>query len=189
MKRSLTAIRLFRDLFLPSRSSAKRKFMLLGFFLMAGCHYGFLPRHAFYVSISELQFDEDWGVVKLKVKMFSNDLEDALEKAGFGRLYLDSNQELPSSDRAIFQYLNQKLLLSSDGSILGLSFEKKEYIDDACWIYLHSTQRCGISDLTVKNKIFLELFDSQTNIVRIQAYGEKLIANLDKQIHFKKFSF
>lgn len=146
------------------------------------------PTHAFYVSITEIEWSEEWGEVHIKVKIFTNDLEDALEKAGMGKLYLNSEKEMNTAQAGIFQYLNNKMALYIDQEQLPLSYVKRKYLDDACWIYLKAGQACQVHTLGIKNKVLLELFDTQTNIIRLKTDERKEIANLDKQIFHHEFS-
>lgn len=147
------------------------------------------PHHAFYVSISELSYEEKWGDLTLKVKVFTNDLEDALVKRGSEKLYLNTQNESPNSISAIANYLFSKVKLQVDQKPVNFLFVKKEYLEDACWIYLRSEGMCQLSQLSIESHIFLELFDTQTNIVRVKAFGQKKIANLDGQISKHTFDF
>lgn len=145
------------------------------------------PAHAFYVSITEIELEAEWGELKIKVKVFTNDLEDALEKAGYGKLFLDTEKEVQHAHVQIFQYLNSNISFKINQTPLALRFQQKMYRDDACWIYLRAGQVCQAKSLSVSNQILLELFDTQTNIIRLKADGERQIANLDKQIYSKEF--
>ena len=149
----------------------------------------FLPIHAFYVSIHDLRFDEEWGKFNIKIKIFTNDLEDALEKAGESRFLLNTENEIQSADQAIAHYIQEKVNLRIASKALHLNFNKKEYVEDATWIYLEAEAGCKPPKLLVSSKILLELFDDQTNIIRLKMGDRRFIANLDKQLYQKEFSF
>lgn len=147
------------------------------------------PSHAFYVSITDVEFLEEWGDFRIKVKIFTNDLEDALEKAGFGRLYLATEKESPEARISIYQYIQQKLSLKVGKTPVNLSYEKVEYRDDACWIYAKVGQSCQWDSLWIENKILFELFDTQTNIIRLKVHGQRKTANLDRYVYAEEFIF
>ncbi|MEM8889357.1 MAG: DUF6702 family protein [Bacteroidota bacterium] len=149
----------------------------------------FLPKHAFYVSIHDLSFDEEWGKFDIKIKIFTNDLEDALLKTGESRFLLNTEKEIQGADQAIAHYLQKKVKLRIGSTALNLIFNKKEYVEDATWIYLEAESGCKPPELYVSSKVLLELFDDQTNIIRLKMGEQRFIANLDKQLYQKEFSF
>ena len=149
----------------------------------------FFPRHAFYVSIHDIRFDEEWGTFDLKIKIFTNDLEDALVAAKHPRFLLGTEKEIPGAEKAITQYIKEKVQLSIQQKQLNLAFLKKEYREDACWIYFQAEAGCSPTELGVSSKVLLELFDGQTNIIRLKVGSQRFISNLDKQLYQEKFSF
>lgn len=169
---------------LPGRFSSL--VLSLGFLILT---QSFRPPHAFYVSIHDIRFDEEWGKFDVKIKIFTNDLEDALVKAGENRFLLNTEKEITGADKAIARYIQEKVHLSLEKKPLSLLFLKKEYREDACWIYLQAEAGCTPSSLHISSKVLLELFDGQTNIIRLRMGEQRFIANLDKQLYQKEFSF
>ena len=163
--------------------------LFIGFAGVLMLSQSFFPRHAFYVSIHDIQFDEDWGKFDLKIKIFTNDLEDALVKANHPRFLLGTEKEMAGSDAAVSKYIEEKVQLSIQQKTLKLEFLKKEYRDDACWIYFQAEAGCTPKELGVSSKVLLELFDGQTNIIRLKVGAQRFISNLDKQLYQEKFSF
>ena len=167
----------------------RKLYFLLGSIGFLFLSQSFLPKHAFYVSIHDIRFDEEWGKFDVKIKIFTNDLEDALVKAGESRFLLNTEKEIPGADQAIARYIAEKVSLSLEKKALSLLFLKKEYREDASWIYLQADAGCTPSSLHISSKVLLELFDGQTNIIRLRMGDQRFIANLDKQLYQKEFSF
>lgn len=162
--------------------------LLLIFPLIPLLAFTFIPPHAIYVSILEIRYDEEWGDLNLQVKIFSDDLENALQTSANRQLFLRPDQESPNIDGYLQAYLNEKIQLRSRDGNMPLHLVRKKFVEDATWIYLKAYGSCNMTSLTVKSSILLELFDAQTNIIRLKANGENYISNLDRQIQEKKFS-
>ncbi|MDW3647886.1 MAG: DUF6702 family protein [Bacteroidia bacterium] len=172
------------------RIKGSRSFLLpFGFLCLFFISQSFIPRHAFYVSIHDIRFDKDWGKFDIKIKVFTNDLEDALVNAGHPRFLLDTQKEIEGADMAIDRYIQEKVILSIARKALSLQFIKKEFREDACWIYFQAEAECKPRELNLSSKVLLELFDSQTNIIRLKVGDQRFISNLDKQLYQEKFSF
>ncbi|MEL6256150.1 MAG: DUF6702 family protein, partial [Bacteroidota bacterium] len=141
-------------------------YFLIGSFGLFFISQSFLPKHAFYVSIHDIRFDQEWGKFDIKIKIFTNDLEDALIKYGHARFFLNTQQEMQGADLAITRYIQEKVKLNIGKKDLYLNFNKKEYLEDASWIYLEAEAGCQPRAFNISSKILLELFADQTNIIR-----------------------
>ncbi len=142
------------------------------------------PLHAIYISTTDIKYQETDGVLTAKIRMFSNDFEDALrligspEEPGFE----EGESPHPEIDPFICTYLGQKFQVWADGQAVNFSFLGKRREDDATWVSLRAEDICELKKLRVYNAVLIELFDDQTNILRVRVGGKLKNYNLTKRI-------
>ena len=147
--------------------------------------------HPFYVSVSQIRFNSVVRTLEISLKIFTDDFELALEEASNQRLRLGSPREHPKADDFIRSYLKENFQIRINDTRIDLNYLGKEAEIDATWCYLESerlppapgpgpgrAEEKAVSlplrgEVTVTNRILLEVFENQTNIVHIEIGGEK----------------
>ena len=126
--------------------------------------------HDFHVAKIDIEYNYNTGSIEIISHIFIDDLEDALEKQGIDSLYLCTRREAQSADHFIGEYLNEHLKIDIDGTNYKLAYLGKEVSDDlsAVWCYLEVENVEPTHDIVVQCSILMELFDDQTNMVKIQ---------------------
>ncbi len=128
--------------------------------------------HPFYVSICQIDHNPTTKSLEISFKIFTDDLEYSLEKQGTGRLFLGSEKESEKADQYIFNYLKNNFKITIDGQETEYSFLGKEIELDVTWCYLEAKNINDFTKIEVLNKILIDDFNSQSNIVHIK-YGDK----------------
>ena len=136
--------------------------------LMIGLVYA-TPPHPYYLSICQIYHNSESQSLEISLKIFSDDLERALEEQGTGRLYLSTDKEVEAADGYIGKYLNQHFKLAVGDQVLKQNYLGKEYEEDAVWCYIEVKDVPRLPQLRVTNNLLMEVYDSQTNIVHIKA--------------------
>lgn len=129
-----------------------------------------LQAHAFHISRTEINYNVEQSSVQMTLSIFIDDLESALDKRGIKSPYLGTDKENAKGDQWITEYLKENLVLKSKGAVLEWNYLGKEHSDDkiAFWIYLEAENVVGLENLFVSNKVLIEIFDDQKNIVSIK---------------------
>ncbi len=130
-----------------------------------------IPRHDFHVSIAQVDYKDQ--SLQMTLRVFTEDLEDRLEEDWDIDLDLGADTEAEETDRLIENYLRERLAFSSGGRDLEMRYIGKEVEIELCYIYLEFPCSDAPSDLLVKNQIFFDSFDDQSNIVNVKV-GETL---------------
>ncbi len=138
--------------------------------------------HEFYVSVSSVKFKADENRLIIKVRTFTNDLEDAIVNRGFDRPDLDKETESENSPELIANYITDHFMMKVNGDTANVIFLERYYEADVAWSVLQVTNVAAVKTIEVENKVLMELFDAQTNIVRFDINGEKKYLNLTKQL-------
>jgi len=138
--------------------------ILIGFFLLTGfCH-------KFYVSISEVNHNAENASLEISMKIFTDDLEDALEVGTSKKIWLgDPKREVPETDSLLANYLERKLTFTVNGEAQTPLFIGKELEADVTWCYLEIKGVTDLKSIAIDNRLFLDLFDEQKNLIHIYA--------------------
>lgn len=125
------------------------------------------PSHAIYLSVTDGEVTEE--ALHFKVKVFSNDLKDALKNhdpsayqpAGLSQFFL---QNEPLAKR----YFEEHFQLWNGEQPLELQLESFTIEGDAHFISFRSVVPNNFKELTVKASFFMELFPTQINVVKMK---------------------
>jgi len=136
--------------------------------------------HALYVSVTEIDFDKDDSKLNLKVKIFTNDLEDGIFNQTGQSVSLRTNEQLKSNQLLVGRYINDHLSISVNRTNKPLSLLKSENEGDATWSYLEVDITDQIRSIEVQNQLLTELFETQSNVVSIDINGDKRFLRFTK---------
>jgi hypothetical protein len=139
-------------------------------------------KHPFYVSVCQIDFNRETGTFQVSIKIFTDDLERALEDFSGKRIHLGTGKEHEDLDEIIRQYFRKFFHLSINGSPIELQYLGQEVSIDATWCYMESEiihQPAEVSvesslntlpsgNVRVENRLLLDSFEDQTNIVHIK---------------------
>jgi hypothetical protein len=128
--------------------------------------------HDFHISYGLVAVEKN--VVVFRVRFFKDDLEEALrayQKAPDFALEVS-----PAVDAQFAAYFNDKLVLETEGTrltgrIIG-SGEEMEGQEPMWWYAMQYEAPVPLKKLTIKNKLLLELFDDQKNIVKVRHFPD-----------------
>lgn len=126
-----------------------------------------MEAHDFHVSVMRVDHNAEAQTLEVAVKLFIDDLEQSLILLGGPDVKLGSDQEHSESDDFIFQYLNNRLSFYVDGEKKSLSYVGKEAEIDVLWCYFEVEAVPQVGELKLKNRLLLEQFDDQSNLVHL----------------------
>lgn len=129
-------------------------------------------RHDFHVSISEMERNADSGRLEIAVKVFTDDLEEAIARRGLQQANIGTSTEHDSAQVFIDRYLSEMLLVWDDNDPITLVYLGSEPSADATWCYLESEPLRSLGRLRVRNSLLYEVFDDQVNIIHFKNDGK-----------------
>ncbi len=129
--------------------------------------------HPFYVSICSIDHNAKTKSLEITFKVFTEDLESAVEAQGAERLRLGSENESPKSDQYIQTYLKKRVTIQVDGDTMAFSYVGKEIETDETWCYAEVASVPSVSKLTIRNSLLMERFEAQQNIVHVKVRGKQ----------------
>jgi hypothetical protein len=145
--------------------------------------------HPYYVSIFQLNHNAENQTLQVTCKIFTDDLETAIESQGTDQLELGSDRELNKSDEYIAQYIRNHFKIAINGKPREMRYLGKEVDLDVTWAYLEISNIPTINSMNVENNILFEHFSTQTNIIHTEVGTQKKSVILKKEKPSHRFVY
>ncbi len=134
--------------------------------------------HEIYVSITTIRYQPETRQLTMRVRIFTDNLDEAIRHR-FGKpANLDMPNESPDADSLIAEYVREHLRVIADGQPVSLHWVKKQYdadVTESSWL---SDPLPQPKQLVIENRILIDVIEAQTNIVRVR------IGDIKKQYNF-----
>lgn len=141
--------------------------------LVVGIVLGGEARHDLHVSYGNLGLEGTTAI--LQIRIFKDDLEEALQR-------MDERESLllevtPEMDALFLRYLSENFVLEIDGKtlpgrILGSGYDEMDR--EPVWWYQIAYDLPGpFQGARVTNTILMEVFDDQSNVLRVVRFPEE----------------
>ena len=128
------------------------------------------PTHDIHLSKCEIEYIKEEKTIQISLRVFIDDLELALTEKGATDLFLCTKKEHPEALDYIDQYFRETFKVKTDDKELSYQFIGKEMSEDlaAVWCYLEITDVEFERNFKVENKVLMELYADQRNIVKVK---------------------
>jgi len=133
--------------------------------------------HAIYLSVVEIDHSAG-GSASIKIKVFTNDMEDALKNEFQKSINLVEPGACESNKIEIVNYFAKHFLCSINGTDVSLSFRSCELTGDAIWFHFEVACPPNWNEIKITADYFLELFPTQSNVVSINHDNKKKFIRL-----------
>lgn len=138
------------------------------------------PAHKFYVSITKIEYAQDKNSLQIIAKIFTDDIEDALQKRNNSSILLGGEKESKNVDEELKDYLFQKINIKVNGKSVKLEYIGKEYDVDMVIAYIEVTNIKELKTIEIENKILTEIFSDQQNIIHLKTSKSRRSLILDR---------
>ncbi len=146
--------------------------------------------HKFYVSTTQIEYAEQEESLQIIVKIFIDDIEAVLrERYNKPEMELASKKETEEDAELIKQYILKKLHIQVNHKEMPLTYIGKEYDIDVLKAYIEINQVSSLQLLEIENKLLMEKFPKQQNIIHFK-WGKNrnsLLLNIDNPKGLLKF--
>lgn len=146
----------------------KMKYLKIALFIMVLPLMSMSSAHKFYVSITKVEYIEDEKSLQIILKIFTEDLEKTLRERYSEDIYLDSKKETDSEAEYIQKYLSKKFKISVNNTPINTTYIGKEYDNDVIKVYLEAQNISEIKTFEIENKILMDMFEEQQNIIHFK---------------------
>ncbi len=124
--------------------------------------------HKFYVSVTQVDYNEEEQSLQIISRIFIDDIEEILKERYDDSIILDPTKETSEVDEYIKKYLTQKLEFIVNNEEVSFVFIGKEYEDDLMICYLEIENITSLETIQISNQILMDLFEEQQNIVHVK---------------------
>src|SRR4030095_16588575 len=144
--------------------------------------------HKIHVSVTYLEFNQPRQTVEIVIRVFTDDLENALSRGGAREVKIDpasAGKDRRGGD-LVMSYLRWNVELKNRAvRPFTLSWAGTEGQMDMFWLYVKGRMPGGLEGAQMRNKIFCELFDDQVNIVNAKSQGKQIGLMFESKDNFK----
>jgi hypothetical protein len=127
--------------------------------------------HRFHASLAELEYVPTTHTVEISIRVFPDDLEEALGRRTGKHVRLDVT---PNAEQLAEQYVRSAFVLyDSSKKEIPLEWVGMEVKTDSAWLFVQATVPDGLDGVRLRNAIFFELFGDQVNTVNVKRGGAK----------------
>ena len=135
--------------------------------------------HAFYLSVIEVAYPAEDGNTALRIKVFSNDLQEAISEYDHTEKLIDQAQLCTVSIDQVTHYLNQHVKVQLDGVPVTLKIRDCRIEGDSHWLTFQISTKPW-KEIALSADFFMELFPTQTHVVNVLHGHKKQFARLTK---------
>lgn len=127
--------------------------------------------HEFHTSLAEMHYNTQSKSLEVSLRVFSDDLENALGKANNRTVRVDATD---GTDLLIKQYLAKNFsVIDSKNNRKPLTWVGKEIAVDVTWLYFEIPLTEDLTGLKIQNSVLCEVFEDQVNIVNVNYRNQK----------------
>lgn len=154
------------------RSSKMRFFLVVATLMLVPLQ---AQLHPFYVGVTELELATDSGQLGLSIRLFTDDLEDALKRSDKSGTAVDlirgsKNDEV---NRRLEEYLHARMRVLLNGTAPELKYLGYEIELDACWVYFEGKRAGKLRQLQLTNRALFDFLPEQQHVVHITVDGKR----------------
>ncbi len=129
--------------------------------------------HKYYLSVTDLMYDEEEKEIQMITRIFYDDLEDVLQERYDGSILVDQTADQEKLDSYIEKYFKAKVEIQVNGVSMPINYLGKEYEDDYVVCYMEVSDIESVRDLKIESTLLMDLFTEQKNMVHTNILGKK----------------
>ncbi|SOU87252.1 DUF6702 family protein [Tenacibaculum dicentrarchi] len=137
--------------------------------------------HKYYISLTEISYQEETKSVQMIMNVFMDDIETAINKDYNVDLQLTSNNELKNVDSLFVNYLTKNFKIKINKKQATYNFIGKEYDGDIVYFYLETEHITSINTIEIENNMLVKYFPEQQNLIKASVKKERKSLFLDKK--------
>lgn len=145
--------------------------------------------HPFYVSISNIDYNQQEKRIEVSCRIFYDDLEEVLVAQEQQKIDLLQPKNRSEIDSALQRYLTQHFTIRVNNKAVPLHYLGYEIIDDVAWCYLEAPHSRSIKTVVIDNTLLFAHFPKQSNILHLNILGTRKSTKLDAPKSKASFSY
>lgn len=143
--------------------------------------------HPFYLSVTNIKFNEKNKSMELSCKLFTNDLEDALKRTAKKSVDIINPKDKKETEKILFDYISKRLIINLNGKTKNLKYIGYEKEEDVIWVYLEIEKCEKPKQINISNSLLYDFLKEQINLVQVESGNYKQsskVSNPEKELKF-----
>ena len=128
--------------------------------------------HPFHASVCEIEHNGDSQALEISYRMFLDDLELTLNRKFGTDLDIMQSDQKEKVDELVERYLTEQFKFWVNGKTVQFDYLGSEIEGYALWCFIEITNVQTPETLEIDNKVMLESFDDQINLVHFNKEDE-----------------
>mgnify|MGYP006447081119 CR=1 FL=1 len=136
--------------------------------------------HKFYLSLTDIVYDQQEERLEITSDVFIDDFQNLLKKRYQRNFLLVEGDEYDYTKKYIKKYLADKFSIRLKGNQKQIKYLGKKYRDDKLRFYLYVKNVKPFDQIQITNKILMDLFEDQKNMIHVNNGSETKSLLLEK---------
>lgn len=162
-------------------------FLLTVLFSISLLFLSLKPMHPYYVSVSEIRIDTLSKNVNVSVKLFTDDLQDAVYR--INKVPVDFNKQSDNQKIMLENYFKERFKITIGAKVIPLSFIGYEVEEEATWCYLEFKPLNSFGKVIIVNSLLYDFLPNQTNLIHCYYNQNRKSYKLDNPDKLVIFEF
>lgn len=125
------------------------------------------------MSITEMRYNEKNKSLEVTIKLFTDDIEKALESKSDSALFLGTEKEASQTDQLMEAYLKEHFSIKQNEEEMYYDYLGKEVDRDYTWLYIEVQNFSPDQKHELKHSMLTDLFEDQKNQINYY-FNEKV---------------
>jgi len=136
--------------------------------------------HKFYVSTTKIEYVKERQSLQIISKIFIDDIEAVLRQRYDPAIELASGKETEADLEIFKRYMLLKIEIEVNDLPVEINYIGREYEMDIVSVYMEVEGVSELKKLEITNKLLMEVFEEQQNIIHFKSEGSRRSLVLDK---------
>jgi len=145
--------------------------------------------HKYYLSLTQIEFNNSKNSIEVIINVFIDDIETALNEIHSKNFKFDTKDELKDTDTYFKQYLQKNIAFKVDEKPVEFEYLGKEYDGDIVFFYLEIKNIERVTKIEIENSLLVKHFPEQQNLVKskVNKKHKSIMLTQKKQVGILKY--
>lgn len=143
--------------------------------------------HPYYVSVTDVKYNEQEKTVQISCRTFTDNIEDALRKIYKKQVDVLHPKDKKEIENLLADYISKHVKIKINGKLHTVSFIGYEKEEEAIWTYVEIKNVELPKLVSIENILLYDYIPQQINMVHMEVKGKKQsskVTNPEKELVF-----
>jgi len=143
--------------------------------------------HPYYVSVTDVKYNEQGKTLQISFRTFTDNIEDALRKLYKKQVDILHPKDKKEVENLLADYINKHMKIKVNGKPQILYFVGYEKEEEAIWSYVEIKNVEAPKSLIIENTMLYDYLPQQLNMVHVEVKSKKQsskVTNPEKELVF-----